>query len=184
MLVEASIWTVARTERGNAVLIRAQGSEKAIPIVIHHLEAQSILIGLSSVSFLRPLTHDLLVSLANQISMKIVRVEITDIRDDVFYARLIFKSRGKRRIVLDARPSDALSIVARSHCPLYVSDRVIEEAGVYVGTITEETSEEEEPSTERKQNDLERLQEELKQAVDAEDYEKAARLRDKLQGMN
>lgn len=183
MLVEANIWTVARTDRGNAVLIKVHGSEKAVPIIIHQLEAQSILIGLSNVSFVRPLTHDLMVSLASKVSMKIIRVEITDIRDDIFYARLIFKSKG-RRVMLDARPSDALSIVARSNCPLYISESVIEEAGVYIGTITGEDVEDKKSEFDSEQNTFNQLQDELQKAVDEENYEEAARIRDKIQDIN
>ena len=59
MLVEAEIWTIARTDQGNAVLVRPIGSESAVPIFIGQLEAQSILIGLGNVPMPRPLTHDL-----------------------------------------------------------------------------------------------------------------------------
>jgi bifunctional DNase/RNase len=65
MLVEAEIWTIARTEQGNAVLIRPIGSESAVPIFMGQLEAQSILIGLGSVPMPRPLTHDLFIKIFN-----------------------------------------------------------------------------------------------------------------------
>ena len=63
MLVEAEIWTIARTDQGNAVLVRPIGSESAVPIFIGQLEAQSILIGLGNVPMPRPLTHDLFITL-------------------------------------------------------------------------------------------------------------------------
>jgi bifunctional DNase/RNase len=62
MLVEAEIWTVVRTDKGNAVLVKPIGSERAVPIFIGQLEAQSILIGLGSVPMPRPLSHDLFIS--------------------------------------------------------------------------------------------------------------------------
>ena len=137
MLVEAEIWTVARTDKGNAVLVKPLESERAVPIFIGQLEAQSILIGLGKVPMPRPLTHDLFLSVLEQLEAEIQRVEITELKDGTFYARILMKHGGKE-LSIDARPSDALAIAARLRCGVFIADKVIEEAGVEINLITEE----------------------------------------------
>ena len=177
MLVEAEIWTVARTDKGNAVLVKPVGSERAVPIFIGQLEAQSILIGLGNVPMPRPLSHDLFITMMEKLNATIERVDITELRDGTFYARVVLK-QGLKKIVIDSRPSDALGITARVHCPLYISESIVEEAGIAINLITEE-----EPSSDMpdpKEIEKNRLEEELQKAVEEENYEEAARIRDKI----
>lgn len=181
MLVEAEIWTVARTDKGNAVLVKPLGSERAVPIFIGQLEAQSILIGLGNVPMPRPLSHDLFISVLEKLNTTIERVDITELKDGTFYARIVLK-QGLKKIVIDSRPSDALGITARIHCPLYISESIVDEAGIAINLITEE-----EPKPEAADGgDVERsrLEEELQKAVENEDYEEAARLRDRIDGLS
>ena len=177
MLVEAEIWTVARTDKGNAVLVKPLGSERAVPIFIGQLEAQSILIGLGNVPMPRPLTHDLFISVMEKISVTVERVEVTDLKDGTFYARILLK-QGMKKISIDSRPSDALGIAARLRCPLFISEAIVDEAGVAINLITEEDSETEVPSESELERD--RLEEELQKAIDEENYEEAARIRDRM----
>ncbi|NBB90017.1 MAG: hypothetical protein GVY23_02295 [Spirochaetes bacterium] len=177
MLVEAEIWTVARTDKGNAVLVKPLGSERAVPIFIGQLEAQSILIGLGNVPMPRPLTHDLFISVMEKISVDVERVEVTDLKDGTFYARILLK-QGMKKLSIDSRPSDALGIAARLRCPLFISEAIVDEAGVAINLITEEDSETEVPSETELERD--KLEEELQKAIDEEDYEEAARIRDRM----
>jgi hypothetical protein len=178
MLVEAEIWTVARTDKGNAVLVRPQGSERAVPIFIGQLEAQSILIGLGDVPMPRPLTHDLFISVLEKLNVAVDRVEITELKDGTFYARLVLK-QGIKKMAIDSRPSDALGIASRLNCPIFISETVVEEAGIAINLISEEEPEEvHEPVQE--EDELTRLENELKQAVEEENYEEAARIRDRI----
>ena len=177
MLVEAEIWTVARTDKGNAVLVKPIGSERAVPIFIGQLEAQSILIGLGNVPMPRPLSHDLFITMMEKLNATIERVDITELRDGTFYARVVLK-QGLKKIVIDSRPSDALGITARVHCPLYIAEAIVEEAGIAINLITEE-----EPSADMpdpREIEKNRLEEELQKAVEDENYEEAARIRDKI----
>lgn len=177
MLVEAEIWTVARTDKGNAVLVKPVGGDRAVPIFIGQLEAQSILFGLASVPVPRPMTHDLLISILEKTNVSVDRVEITDLKDRTFYSRLILK-QGMKKLTIDSRPSDSLGIASRIHCPIYIAESIIDEAGVSVNLITEEDQQisvESEDSDERKL-----LEDELQKAVDNENYEEAARIRDRL----
>ncbi len=177
MLVEAEIWTVARTDKGNAVLVKPLESERAVPIFIGQLEAQSILIGLGKVPMPRPLTHDLFLSVLEQLATKIERVEITDLKDGTFYAQIKMVHDGNE-LSVDSRPSDALGLAARLHCPVLISDTVVEEAGIEINLITEdETQVISEPAEESERT---KLEDALAKAVEEEDYEEAARIRDRL----
>src|SRR5512142_1174883 len=111
--VEAEVWTVAQTDQGNVVLVRPKGSDLAVPIFIGQLETQSILIGMGGVEVPRPLTHDLLLSLIAALRAEVTRIEIHDLREGTFYARILLKAEG-RDLVVDARPSDAIGIAVRA----------------------------------------------------------------------
>ncbi|MDR1931546.1 MAG: bifunctional nuclease family protein [Spirochaetales bacterium] len=178
MLVEAEIWTVAHTEQGNAVLVRPLGAEFAVPIFIGQLEAHSILIGLGSVPMPRPLTHDLFLSLVDKLDAFLEKVEITELKEGTFYSRIVLRQGGKR-IVIDARPSDALSLAARIKCPIYIAEPIVTEAGVPVKYITDESPKEDSGPNPR-ELEINRLKAELEKALEAENYEEAVRLRDRL----
>jgi hypothetical protein len=186
MLVEAEIWTVARTDKGNAVLVKPVGSEQAVPIFIGQLEAQSILFGLASVPVPRPMTHDLFISVLEKTGVTVERIEITDLKDRTFYARIILK-QGIKKLTVDSRPSDALGIASRLKCPVYIAEAIVDEAGVAVSLVSDDeiqlqVGEEEAPEPEIQEEDEEksRLEQQLKKAVEEENYEEAARLRDRL----
>lgn len=196
-LVKAEIWTIARTDQGNAVLVRPIGAEIAVPIFIGQLETQSILIGFGDVAVPRPLTHDLMLSVVRRMGSELLRIEINDLKDGTFYARLVLagpESAGGGEFVLDARPSDALALTVRTKCPVYIAEQVVDAAGVSVNLIMESAAEgldageegtfENFPRTSdgAEERALRRraLQAELEKAVAAEEYETAAKIRDQL----
>jgi bifunctional DNase/RNase len=175
MLVEAEIWTVARTDKGNAVLVKPLGSERAVPIFIGQLEAQSILIGLGKVPMPRPLTHDLMITIIEKLGMNIERIEINDLKDATFYARIITK-QGMKKFVFDSRPSDALSLATRIKCPVYIAEYIVDEASIPLSMI----SDSDQMSQSVSSSVLEELQRTLEAAVEEENYEEAARIRDRI----
>ena len=197
MLVPAEVWTVAKAEQGNAVLVRPLGLDVAVPIFIAPLEAQSILIGLGSVKMPRPLTHDLFISVLESLESSVNRVEITSLKDGTYYAKLILESAGSE-IAVDARPSDCLALAVRVKCPIYIDEAVVDEAGISVkmveeknkelksGTATPQGAEEAEtpqlPEAPTIQPESEKasLHKLLDAAIEEENYEEAARLRDKI----
>ncbi len=184
MLVEASIWTVARTDHGNAVLIRPKGKDITVPIFIGQLEAQSILIGLGSVQMPRPLTHDLIRNILSLIDCRLVRVEITALTGGTFYAQLIV-SKGKEVLTIDARPSDSIALAVREKCPIFIEQSVLDTAGISVDTISMDIDSSLPADPENSFHnsaDLikDNLQGLLDKAVTAENYEEAARIRDKI----
>ena len=184
--VEAEIWTVAQTDQGNVVLVRPKGSDLAVPIFIGQLETQSILIGMGKVDVPRPLTHDLALSLMRSLGAEISRIEINDLQEGTFFARLVLVAEG-RDIVVDARPSDAIGIAVRAGCPVFIAESVVEEAGISVNLVSgsqgqgeQETGEAGLPAIASVEGERARLRSELEQAIAEEDYERAAIVRDKL----
>ncbi len=176
MLIEAEIWTVARTDQGNAVLIRPANAEVAVPIFIGQLEAQSILIGLGNVPMPRPNTHDLLLSILAMMDIYIEKIEIIALKDGIFYAQISMK-QDEKTYVIDSRPSDSIALAVRAKCPIFIADSVVDEAGIPLTSITEEERE-----TQLSDLQLERMQleKDLEKAVEEENYEEAARIRDRL----
>ena len=201
MLVPAEVWTVAKAEQGNAVLVRPLGLDVAVPIFIAPLEAQSILIGLGSVKMPRPLTHDLFITVLESLESSVNRVEITSLKEGTYYAKLILESSGSE-IAVAARPSDCLALAVRVKCPIYIDEAVVDEAGISVKMVEEknrelkaedtpvaasEEHEEHEPSTSlppvgslHPESEMANLKKLLDAAIEEENYEEAARLRDKI----
>ena len=95
MLIEAEIWTVARTDQGNAVLVRPIGSDYAVPIFIGQLEAQSIIIGIGNVPMPRPLTHDLFLNVYNGLP-------ISSCVEPIRFIHIFLQPDRHRRIGIDA----------------------------------------------------------------------------------
>lgn len=168
-LVRAEIWTIARTDQGNAVLIRPIGSEISVPIFIGQLETQSILIGFGDVTIPRPLTHDLMISLIKHLGAELLRIEITDLKEGTFYARLVLQSAliDESEFTLDCRPSDALALAVRLKCPVYISEQVVQEAGVSVNLIVDAAT----ASAEQDLRDLTNDQQEGTQPASSEGIE-------------
>jgi bifunctional DNase/RNase len=198
-MLTAEIWTIARTEQGNAVLIRPLGADVAVPIFIGRLESQSILIGFGDVRVPRPLTHDLFLTLIHQLGAELLRIEINDIQDNTFYARLILGGKGfpeNSPLVADARPSDALALAVRGKCPVFIDEKVVAIAGVPVDLLIHAEDAQNpgaplpgtgKPGAAKPGGAAlkrEALLKELDRAVAVEAYERAAEIRDTLRSMN
>jgi bifunctional DNase/RNase len=198
-MVEAEIWTIARVEDGTAVLLRPLGAEIAVPIFIGESEAQTILLGLgpnpgsrdlrSAVPVPRPLTHDLLLDLIKKDGLTLYRAEVHDLHDSIFYARLLLTGREfskKHPLTLDARPSDALALAVRCKCPVFIAQKVTDQAGLptefFLDVIGKDRANSADNRGVEQSNGIERevLQIELDQAVAGEEYERAAKIRDVL----
>ena len=165
------------SSRSYAVLLKEQNSEKVLPILVGSFEAQSIALALEVVETPRPLTHDLICEMIKKIDAKLVSVSIYKLNDGVFYAKLKIKGLKFGNKQIDSRPSDAISIALRLNAQIYVSPEVIKEAGVNQEDIQEESSITPKYS-------IEDLELKLKKAVEKEEYEKAAKIRDKLKELD
>lgn len=192
--VAADIWTVAQTDQGNVVLIRPKDSDMVVPIFIGQLETQAILIGLGKVEMPRPLTHDLFLNTLFNLGAELSRIEITEIRDKTFYAKIIIKRSDGFELSIDSRPSDAIALAVRAMAQVYIAEDIVETLGVPVDMIRDSQTSFEQGSYLDNENrppadnlpkketseEYKRLMAELEAAVGNENYELAAILRDKL----
>lgn len=174
MSIQAEVWTIAKTDQGHALLIRPLNSNVAVPIFVGTLEAHAILIGMGNVPMPRPLTHDLLINILKMHKIKVSKVEITSLTEDTFYSRITLDQDGKERII-DSRPSDAIALVVRLNCPLYIEEGIIQKAGIETSLLEEAANDAINPVSQR-----EVLEKQLEEAVQIENYEEAARIRDHL----
>lgn len=109
------------------VILKDVESERFLPIWIGPYEAEAITVSLQQMEIARPLTHDLLRNVLQTLGAEVLRVNITELRDDVFYARIILRVNG-RHTEVDSRPSDALALAVRTHVPIFVAESVMEDA--------------------------------------------------------
>lgn len=116
------------------VVLKEKESDRHLPIWIGNNEADAIVIQLQNVPVPRPQTHDLLKAVINELGAKVSRVVVSDLADDVFYARIMIDMDG-RHVEIDSRPSDAIALAVRVKSPIFVEDGVLEKAGV---TLTAE----------------------------------------------
>lgn len=119
------------------VILRESQAERYLPIWIGPYEAEAITIALQEVEVSRPLTHDLLNNVFRTLEARVLRVEVTSLREEVYYGNIVVEVNGKK-LNVDSRPSDALALAVRAHVPILVSRGVMESAGI----IPEENLEE------------------------------------------
>lgn len=175
------------------VLGETEGNRR-LPIIIGMFEAQAIAIEIEKIVPNRPMTHDLFKSFANSFHFTVEEIIISDLKEGVFFGKVVC-SDGLKKIDIDARPSDAIAIGLRFDSPIYTYENILAEAGI---VLTDESEEEKtEPKIEKakvkkdapkkddwKNHTIDKLNEMLKEAIDKEDYEKAAKIRDELSKRN
>lgn len=124
------------------VILREQtGAQRLLPIVIGTPEASSIHAALEGIESPRPLTHDLLVQVLEQLETRLERIVVTEIRDHVFYAELHLHTLG-RQLVVSCRPSDAIAIAVRTGSPIFATEGLLLQAGQHPVEIADDTDEE------------------------------------------
>ena len=109
------------------IILISEVNEQAIPIWIGLLEATSIASALQNIKYERPMTHDLFKNFAELIEFSVAKVEVCDLKDNTFYARIYFVSKGKN-FDMDARPSDAIALALRYDAPIFVDDSVMKKS--------------------------------------------------------
>jgi uncharacterized protein len=127
MSVESVRINLATNQR--VVILKDGQGDRYLFIWIATAEAYSIAMELQGTAAMRPLTHDLLKSVIAELGGKIVSVIVNDLSDDIFYARLVLDAEG-RHVEVDSRPSDAIALAVRAKVPIYVTERVLDLAGV------------------------------------------------------
>jgi bifunctional DNase/RNase len=187
-----------------ALILGEKHGNRRLPIIIGMFEAQSIAIQIEKISPNRPLTHDLFKAFAEHVHVTIIEVVISDLKEGVFYSRIVC-SDGATTFEIDARPSDAIAIGLRFGVPIFTVESVLSEAGIILSDLDEAAEDEDEDDTDEDEDDddtsspaprpaeprepsgqvsLDELTKMLAQAVEKEDYEKAAKIRDELDKRN
>ena len=183
--------TYSESSTGAYVLILGdKNSPRRLPVVIGNAEAQAIAVGIERQKNSRPLTHDLFIKFANTFHIRILEVVINRFRDGVYYAMLVCQ-QGDEITMVDARPSDAIALAVRLGCEIYAYESVMEEAGVIMDDIEQESNTENpdelfinkvQDNTSMDLLTVDELEELLQEAIDDEDYAKAAQIRDEIKG--
>ncbi len=188
-----------------ALILQEDGGERRIPIIIGYPEAQSIECKLQDISTPRPLTHDIMARIFEEFGMSLVEVEIRKLPNGVFAADLVVEDSLGNRKTIDSRSSDAIALALRCDTPIYTSQKVIEEAGFTADNPRKDRSRAERnvagnattaesltpPNKEKELADSQKtilrrmsvseLNRSMEQAVESEDYEQAARIKEELQ---
>ncbi|MBC7332562.1 MAG: bifunctional nuclease family protein [Synergistetes bacterium] len=117
-------------EGGFFVLLEELEGEKALLIGIGPMEARSIWDALNGNFFFRPLTHDLIRNMLDNLKVRLQKIVVTKLENNVFYANLYLQKENGELVIMDSRPSDAIAIALRTKSPIYVNEEVLQQAGV------------------------------------------------------
>jgi len=130
-MVEMTIYGVSFDLVGKQpiVLLKTAEGNKFLPIWIGHPEAAAILMKLQGATAPRPLTHDLLVNILGELEVEILRVTVTELRENTFYASITIQQDGTE-LEIDSRSSDAIAIAVRAQAPIFAADAVIDESAI------------------------------------------------------
>ena len=185
----------SQSQSGSFALVLGEvGNNRRLPIIIGMFEAQAIAIEIEKIIPNRPMTHDLFKSFANSFNFTVKEVIISDLKEGVFFAKIICDD-GVSTSEIDARPSDAIAIGIRFNAPFYTYETILSEAGI---VLTDESEEEKPKETASKSTSsskkakldqlkdlsFDKLQEMLNKAIEKEDYERAAKIRDEMNKRN
>ncbi len=175
---------------GYALILKEIGGDRRLPIIIGSFEAQHIALELEGIKPPRPLTHDLIRNIIEQLGFSISYVYINELRDGTFFAKIKLDVGSIEEI--DSRPSDAIALALKFAVPIYVSDEVMNEVAFVPDKENDDEGPDEDIFKQSESADvqletadpytrkLNKLQGDLKNAIDGEDYEKAASIRDEI----
>lgn len=165
-----------------ALILKEINGNRRLPIIIGAFEAQSIALEMEGIKPPRPLTHDLMKNIIDTLGVSVAEVIISELRDGTFYAKLSLEASTVSQEV-DSRPSDAIALAVRFGVPIFVSDKVMEEASFLPESeeaLPNKANPESEKAKAPKLSRLEILRNQLKDAVEREEYERASKLRDEI----
>ena len=184
-LVEVKRISYYPPSKGYAVLLQEKDTNRSLPIIVGSNEAQAIALYLEGVDMPRPMTHDLLINVLDILESDIKQITIARMKNGTFFAEIDVSNSHVGDIMIDSRPSDAIAVALRTMTPIYVSDEVMERAGIdnfSTGSEIAETVSSDEllKETTDEGSAIENLAEALEKAISEEEYEVAARLRDRI----
>lgn len=169
-----------------ALVLKEVNGNRRLPIIIGSFEAQAIALEIDGYKPQRPLTHDLLKNVIDSLGGSIIEVIIDELKENTFYSKIILEVSAITNEI-DSRPSDAIALAVRTQAPIYVSESVMKIASFIPASESEkeifnsESEEEETKTSDSKEAKIAELQNKLKEAIEAEEYELAAKLRDDIQ---
>lgn len=166
-----------------ALLLKETYGNRRLPIIIGSFEAQSIALEMEGIKPPRPLTHDLLKNTIDNLGGTVIEVIIDELKENTFYAKVVLEVSSLTNEI-DSRPSDAIALAVRSEAPIFVSEEVMKNAAFIPTTdeeeITEEMNQQESEIKKKVESKSASLQDQLREAIEKEDYERAAKLRDEI----
>ena len=170
-----------------AVVLGEVEGKRRLPIVIGGFEAQAIAVAMENMSPNRPLTHDLFKNTLDTFSIRLEEVVINNLLDGIFYAQLICVNEAGKEIIIDSRTSDAIAMAVRFDCPIFTFEFIMDSAGIILNKEEESELQRQKQSSEtnKKSDDLtsyskEALVKMLEDVLEAENYERAAEIRDEI----
>jgi hypothetical protein len=134
MLHEMTVAGLAMDPSSNApiLILNSKDEDFSLPIWIGLMEAASIASVLQNIEFERPMTHDLFADFIGQAEISVPRIEVCDLKDNTFFAKILCKAKD-REFIVDARPSDAIALALRLKADIYVDDSVVQQLKVKNG---------------------------------------------------
>lgn len=170
MLVKVKVHGVVLdpVNRGFAVILTDEGNKRWLPIYVGPFEAQAIAMEMEHASSPRPLTHDLMKTIIDSFGMKIAKVTVTELKENTFFANITLEHHNDTKEI-DSRPSDAIALALRCKAPILVEEQILEKAGL-----------ESMPQEDEKAKKIKQLQLKLQEAIESENYEEAAKIRDEI----
>lgn len=171
-----------------AILLKEIEGTRRLPIIIGAFEAQAIALEMEGIKPPRPLTHDLLKTLVDNLGANVVEIVVSELKENTFYAKIILEASGLTNEI-DARPSDAIALAVRTYAPIFVNELVMNTAAFIPSDETDipgfETSElENDKRPMSKEAQLAALQDKLREALESEEFERAAKLRDDIKRLS
>ncbi len=170
-----------------AILLKEINGVRRLPIIIGAFEAQAIALEIEGIKPPRPLTHDLLKQVIDNLGAMVTEVIVDELRENTFYAKIILEVSALTNEV-DSRPSDAIALAVRAQAPIYVSESVMKIASFIPSDESEnevspkkEGQKDEDMVSMSKEARIAALQNKLREAIEAEEYERAAKIRDDIQ---
>jgi uncharacterized protein len=170
-----------------ALVLIEENGERRIPIIIGGFEAQAIVLKLENLDPPRPVTHDLFKNFADEFNITVSEVFIYKLEEGVFYSTLLCNN-GIKEYSIDSRTSDAVALALRFNCPIYITEDILDKAGIIINpsestssTISDEDSLYKTETGKYDSYSDEELYRMIDEAIKTEDYERAASIRDEIE---
>jgi hypothetical protein len=128
-MVSANIEGVGMDPQSGSFIVMLKAEGKVVPMVIGPLEAQNFMVHLSGQRPPRPLGPDLFLNTLDLLGVKVLRVEVVELKDSTFFAKLILEQRGME-YEIDARPSDSMALAIRAEVPILLAEQILQDAGI------------------------------------------------------